>query len=384
MTRHAIILAVSLCLSRALPAQILSELSQPPNGNNQRAEVTQWVGPVKISIDYHSPHVHSLAGVDRKGHIWGGLVAYGFFDEGFGPSHATPWRAGANESTTISLSHDVLIEGKPLKAGTYALFLAIAEQGPWTWIFSNKSDGWGSFQYDQKNDALRVAVDPQEAPYTEDLTYGFDERRPGSATGYLQWENKRISFHVGVPNVNELYVDAMRKELQSWPGFNYRNWQFAAQFCADNKVNLEEALVWADKAIYEPFRNAAQGRQDFSTMSTKAAVLDAMGRSSDADTTMDRALTMPGADLQPVHAYGNRLLQAGRKERALAIFTLNQRRHPEEKFVTHVGLARGFAAVGDTAKAIKQWETALANIPENQKVNRPAYERSLEALRKSR
>ena len=119
-------------------------------------------------------------------------------------------------------------------------------------------------------------------------------------------------------------------------------------------------------------------------MSTKAAVLEAMGRTSDADTTMDRAMTLPGADVRPVHAYANRVLQAGRKERAMAIFTLNQRRHPEEKFVTHVGLARGYAAIGDTSKAIKQWETALANIPDDQKVNQPAYERSLAALRKSR
>ena len=52
------------------------------------------------------------------------------------------------------------------------------------------------------------------------------------------------------------------------------------QFCADSKINLEEALLWADKAINGPFRGATVGHEDFSTLSTKAAVLEAMGRES--------------------------------------------------------------------------------------------------------
>ena len=74
-------------------SQELSELSVPPNGDNERSEVSQWIGPVKISIDYHSPHVHNPADKDRTGHIWGELVHYGLFDEGFGPTKGAPWRA---------------------------------------------------------------------------------------------------------------------------------------------------------------------------------------------------------------------------------------------------------------------------------------------------
>src|SRR5947209_1153369 len=179
-------------------AQETAELAQPPNGNNQKAEVSQWIGPVKITIDYHSPRVH-FKGAERTGHIWGELVPFGFFDQGFGPSKSTPWRAGANETTAITLSHDVKLEGKDLKAGTYGLFLEVAKTGPWTWIFSNHL-GWGSFQYDPKNDVLRVPVNPQDAPFTEFMTYGFDERLPESAVAFLQWENKRIPFKIEVPN----------------------------------------------------------------------------------------------------------------------------------------------------------------------------------------
>jgi len=87
----------------------------------------------------------------------------------------------------------------------------------------------------------------------------------------------------------------MRKDLLGWPGFNYQNWQNAAHFCADNTINLDEALVWAEKAINEPFRNAAQARKDFYTLKTKSAVLRAMGRDEDADGVMDAAVAMPEA-----------------------------------------------------------------------------------------
>jgi Protein of unknown function (DUF2911) len=80
---------------------------------------------------YHSPNVHGLAGTDRTGHIWGDLVTYGFADPGFGPSHAAPWRVGANETTTIKFSNDVTVEGNNLKAGMYGLFLDVEEKGPW-------------------------------------------------------------------------------------------------------------------------------------------------------------------------------------------------------------------------------------------------------------
>ena len=384
MKKTRFLLFVLLCLPRISGfGQELAELSQPPNGDNQRAEVSQWVGPVKITIAYHSPRVH-FQGAERTGHIWGELIPFGFFDDGFGPSKAQPWRTGANETTTITFSHNVKVEGKDLPAGTYGVFLALDKTGPWTWIFSNNSAGWGAYQYDPKNDALRAPANPQDAPFTEFMTFGFDERLPNSAVAFLQWENKRIPFKIEVPNVNDIYVTLLRKQLQGWPGFDYRSWQSAAQFCADNKVNLEEALTWADKAIKEPFRGAASGREDFSTLQTKAAVLTAMGRGSEADATMGKALNLPGIEVIPVHQYAMRLLRAGKKEKAMEIFKLNAQRHPDEKFYTYVGLARGYTALGDRENAIKNWEIALRNVPESQKGNLPTYEKALKEVKETK
>ena len=94
-------------------------LTVPPDGNNPKSSVTQGVGLANVTITYSSPDVHGPNGEDRKGHIWGELVHYGFIDQGFGTSKAAPWRAGANQNTVITFSHDVKVNGQDLKAVSY-------------------------------------------------------------------------------------------------------------------------------------------------------------------------------------------------------------------------------------------------------------------------
>jgi tetratricopeptide (TPR) repeat protein len=378
--KSALTAIVFLMFSIAISGQETSQLSTPPNGDNEHAEVSQWIGPVKISIDYHSPRVHNPDNNDRTGHIWGELVHYGFVDEGFGPTKGAPWRAGANESTSITFSNDVKVEGKDLKAGTYALFLDVEKEGSWNWVFSRHL-GWGSFQYDPKDDVLRVAVTPADAPFTEFMTYGFDERHPDSAVAYLQWEKKRVPLKIEVPDVNALYVAKMRQSLESWAGFNYQDWQTAAQFCADNKINLEEALEWADKAINGPFRGATIAHEDFSTLSTKAAVLVAMGRDGDADAVIQKALRLPTADAYSIYAYGMGLLRKDKKENAMKIFSFNHQQHPQDKFWTSLGLARGYTALGDKKNAIANWEVVVQNVPANLSNRTATYEAALKKLK---
>jgi hypothetical protein len=106
---------------------------------SQRAVVIQRIGLTDITIVYHEPYVGGRE-------IWGKTVPYG-----------KVWRAGANENTTITFADDVSIEGKPLPAGTYGLHV-IPNADHWTIIFSKNSTSWGSFSYDEKEDALRVDV----------------------------------------------------------------------------------------------------------------------------------------------------------------------------------------------------------------------------------
>jgi tetratricopeptide (TPR) repeat protein len=370
------ILAIALLVVAAGSMGFAQGISSPPSGDNQKSTVTQMIGPVSVTINYSSPNVAGPNGQDRKGHIWGELVHYGYIDQGFGPAKAAPWRAGANENTTITFSHDVKINGKDVKAGTYGLFLAVEKDGPWTWILSKNSKSWGSYYYDPKEDALRTQTTATDAPYTEYLTFGFDNREANTATAYLQWESKKVPLKIDVPNVNEIYVSLIRDELRGDVGFDYNNIQAAAQFCAQNNINLEEALTWADAAIYPPL-----GREEFATLQTKAMVLHAMKRDAEAAAIMDKAINHATANVTAVHQYGRTLLNEGKKEKALEVFKLNRQRNPDDKFTTFVGLARGYTAMGDTKNAIKNWEIAIKNLPADQKANLAAYEAELKKLK---
>lgn len=353
-------------------------LTMPPSGGNQKSSVTQWIGLVSVTIHYSSPDVHGPNGEDRTDHIWGELVHYGNIDQGYGPSRSAPWRAGANENTTITFSHDVLVQGKPLKAGTYGLFLEVAKSGPSKWIFSRNATSWGSYYYNSAEDILRVETELSDAPYTEWLTFGFDDRLQNSTLAYLQWEKKRVPMKIEVANGNELYVQNFRSQLNgTTTGFRYQGYIEAAQFCAQNKINLEEALLWADSAISHPFI----GREIFTTLQTKAQVLTAMGKEQEAETVMQKALKHPTASVTEVYQYGRSILSSGKSEKALGIFKLNKQLHPEDNFITHVGLARGYAAVGDKKNAIKNWEIAIKNTPANQKQYLPFFEGELKKLK---
>lgn len=351
-------------------------ITLPPSGGNQKSSVTQWIGPVSVTINYSSPNVTGPNGEDRKGKIWGEVVHFGLVDQGFGSSKAAPYRAGANENTTIAFSHDVKINGQDLKAGTYGLFLIAEKEGPYTWIFSKNYESWGSYFYDPKEDALRAQTTPVTSEYTEYLTFGFDTRELTTATAYMQWENKRVPLKIDVPNANELYVNIIRNELRNFDGFDYRNVQNAVNFCVQNKINLEEALTWADYAISSPV-----GIEDFGSLRTKANVLNALNRESEAEAVMQKAMNHPTADVGSIHQYARQLLQAGKKEKALEVFKLNRQRHPDDKFTTYVGLARGYTAMGDNKNAIKNWEIAIKNLPENQKQNLAFYEGELKKLK---
>src|ERR1700690_2202483 len=113
-----------ILLASALAGSLFAQFERmtlPPSGNNQKASVTQFIGPVKVTIDYSSPAVHGPDGKDRRGQIWGKLVPCGMTALGFRGGKPSPWRGGANENTVITVSDPVTIEGQTLAAGRYGL-----------------------------------------------------------------------------------------------------------------------------------------------------------------------------------------------------------------------------------------------------------------------
>lgn len=349
-------------LACLLPGLALAQagLTLPPSGANQKASVVQHIGLVEVRIDYSSPDVTGPNGEDRRGKIWGELVPWGMASLGFGTAEESPWRAGANENTVFSVSHDVLVEGKPLAAGSYGLHMA-PQPDEWTIIFSRNHTSWGSFFYDPAEDALRVTVEPEEAPFREWLTYDFVDRQPDRATVALHWEELRVPFTIEVPNINQLYVEKLREELRSSPGFSWQAFNAAANFCLRNEINLEEALDWAEAAISRPFI----GQENFTTLQTKALVLTRLGRDAEAEPILAELLET-GTENQ-INALGYGLLnQLGNPERAIEVFRRNVEDHPESWNV-HDSLGEAYAAKGETALAIASYEKALSLAPEQQK-----------------
>src|SRR6476469_11196958 len=110
-----------------------AQLTVPPSGGNKKAVVGERIGITDITIHYDRPGVKG-----REGKIWGELIPVGYIDPGFGSSKSSPWRAGANENTTIEFSNDVTIEGKPIKAGRYGFFIAY-DPNESTLIFSKNA-----------------------------------------------------------------------------------------------------------------------------------------------------------------------------------------------------------------------------------------------------
>src|SRR6516165_10848069 len=96
-----------------------AQLTALPRGGNKRASVSEQIGITDVIIHYSRPGVKQ-----REGHIWGELIPVGFSQLGYGFKNPTPWRAGANENTTIEFSTDVKIEGHEVSAGRYGFFIA--------------------------------------------------------------------------------------------------------------------------------------------------------------------------------------------------------------------------------------------------------------------
>lgn len=329
----------------------IAQLTMLPSGGNKKAMVGEKVGMVDITVKYSRPAVKG-----REGKIWGGLVYTGYSDLGFGNTKAAPWRAGANESTNISFSKDVLIEGKPLAAGTYGLFIAYGPDES-TVIFSKNASSWGSYYYDEKEDALRVNVKSVVVnEKSEWLKYEFVNQTESGATIQLVWEKTAIPFKVETDVVNDVLA-SLRNELRTDKGFNWIAWYQAAQWCAERKVNQDQALQWADSATSATFG----GNNQFLPYTVKAQLLNQLGRKEEATATMNRAL--PFASMLDMHQYGRSLISEKRYKEALEVFQKNAHNHPRE-FTTLMGLARGHSANGDYKTALKYAQQALPLAPD--------------------
>lgn len=253
-----------------------------PKVINLRSSIGRTVGVTDIAIQYGSPAVRG-----REGSIWGtNVVAYGYTVLGFGSNVESPWRAGADEGTTMSFSTDVTINGQKLAAGKYGFFIAVYPDSS-VLIFNKNTHGWGSYFYDKAQDVLHVATKLQKnQPLSKErLDYTFSNQTDHSVEVALEWERWRIPFNVEVDIVNTT-LTSIRSQMSGSMGFDPASLQAAANWCLQNNNNLNEAMNWINSATNPNLG----GVETFSALSTKSGLLSKLGKKDEADKAMKTAL----------------------------------------------------------------------------------------------
>jgi tetratricopeptide (TPR) repeat protein len=307
----------------------------------------QRIGITDVTITYHRPLVSGRA-------IWGKTVPYG-----------EVWRAGANENTTIEFTDPVTIAGRPLPKGIYGLHM-IPGENEWTIIFSKAYTSWGSFTYDQNEDALRVTAKPQPGDFHEALAYDFDALKPNSALITLRWEKLAVPFEVSV-DVEKTVEASLPAQLRGWPGYTWDAWDDAATYLLENKGNLKDALKYEERSI--------QTEERFENLITKSRILDAMEKRQEATTV--RSTAMGQGSVVQLHTYGRFLQNQGKQEQAFEIFRMNVQKNPDN-WLVHSEIARMDCAKGDYDNAIKQMKLSVDGAPDNAKPFMQAMVRRLQ------
>jgi tetratricopeptide (TPR) repeat protein len=326
------------------------QLQLPDDGVNLKRKTGTRVGVTDIEINWNAPAVRG-----REGAIWGtGIAPYGFTILGFGSSVASPWRAGANESTTISFSTDVTINGKPLAAGKYGFFIALYADSS-TLIFNKNTAGWGSYFYNGEMDVARIGTRQQKdmKESKERLDFVFSNQTDRAVEVALEWERWRIPFKVET-DLTKNTLASIRSQMSGALGFDPPSLEAAAAWCLRNNVNYEEALAWINVAV-DPTMG---GVKTFNALSTKAGLLGKLNKKEAAEQMMQEALL----NAMEMHVYGRQLLADKKVKEAMAIFEKNYKKN-KGIWPTNGGMMRGYSAMGDLKKALEHAKLALAQAP---------------------
>ena len=209
------------------------------------AVILQTLGLTDVTVDYHSPAV-------RKRPIWGALVPYN-----------QVWRAGANENTLLTFSRPVQLNGQPVAAGQYSLYVFPRADAEWDVILNRVTTHWGSEDYDPNDDVVHVPVLPEKAAFQETLLYWFSQVQPAGGQLNLTWERLTLSLRIDT-GVQAQVLAGLADTLARHPA----DWQLLAQaadYLVQQHLQPELALRYIDESI--------RLRENYANTWTKARLL---------------------------------------------------------------------------------------------------------------
>lgn len=223
----------------------------------------QRVGLTDIEIVYSRPGVK-----DRP--IFGGLVPYG-----------QVWRTGANNATKITFSTAVKLNGANIPAGTYGLF-TIPGENEWTIIINKVPGQWGSYQYKDTDDLVRVKATPVAfSEPVETFTIEIGDVRDESASLYLLWDKTLVPVKIEV-DVSTKLVPQIEAAMAAEGG--QKPYYPAAMFYYDHGLDLQKASKWVDAAIAQ--------REAHYIVHLKAKILAKLGDKAGAITAANRSIDL--------------------------------------------------------------------------------------------
>jgi len=206
----------------AIEAQVKTPQASP------KSTTTQVVGLTNVEIVYSRP---SAKGRD----VFNNLVPFGKL-----------WRTGANENTTITFSDDVVIDGKTLPKGKYALYTTPRADN-WEIVFYSDTNNWGNPEtWDETKVALRTNAKPEMlGRNVESLTIGINNLDHNYAHLEISWEKTLVAIQFEVPTQKT----AMASIDKALAGPTAGDYYASAQYLFQSNGDASKALIYSNKAL---------------------------------------------------------------------------------------------------------------------------------------
>jgi hypothetical protein len=248
----SLVAAATLLVSS--PASAQPELPRP----SPFAKVSQFIGLTEITVDYSSPAVKGRP-------VWGALVPYGEM-----------WRTGANQATKITFSRDVTFGGKPVPAGSYALF-TIPAKGEWTVILNKKVEQSGTGrEYKADLDLVRFQVQAKPASHRERMTFLFSDFTDDKGSLDLEWDKLRVSIPIKVSTKEQALANISKGIDGAW-----RTYANAARYLGETEKDYDAGLKYIDQSL--------SLKEDWFNLWIKATLLAGKGKTKDAIAIGEKA-----------------------------------------------------------------------------------------------